>query len=57
MVNFSVFNFQCYLIEKISRKHKMPCSVSQNSNSTASLRAKQLQQSFQRFCEMVLTSL
>ena len=56
MVNFSIFNFQCYLIDKISRKHKMLYSVSQNSNSTALLRAKQPQQSFQRFCEMVLTS-
>ena len=33
----------------------MACSVSKNSNSTASLRAKQLQPNFQRFCQMELT--
>ena len=33
----------------------MACSVSKNSNSTASLRAKQLQPNFQRFCQMKLT--
>ena len=33
----------------------MGCSVSKNSNSTASLRAKQLQLNFQRFCQMELT--
>ena len=35
---------------QISRTHEMACSVSENNNSTASLRAKQLQQSFQRSC-------
>ena len=30
----------------------MACSVSKNSNLTASLRAKQLQPNFQRFCQM-----
>ena len=33
----------------------MACSVSKNSNSTASLRAKQLQPSFPRFCQTELT--
>ena len=33
----------------------MPCLFSKNNNSIASLRAKQLQQSFQRFSKMELT--
>ena len=33
----------------------MACSVGKNSNSTASLRVKQLQLNFQRFCQMELT--
>ena len=33
----------------------MACSVSKNSNSTASLRAKQLQPNFTRFCQTELT--
>ena len=33
----------------------MACSFSKNSNSTASLRVKQLQPSFQRFSQMELT--
>ena len=33
----------------------MACSVGKNSNSTASLRVKQLQPNFQRFCQMKLT--
>ena len=33
----------------------MACSVSKNSNSTASLRAKQLQPNFPRFCQTELT--
>ena len=33
----------------------MACSVVKNSNSTASLRVKQFQPNFQRFCQMELT--
>ena len=33
----------------------MACSVSKNSNSTASLRAKQLHPNFPRFCQTELT--
>ena len=33
----------------------MACSVGKNSNSTASLRAKQLQLIFERFCQMEFT--
>ena len=33
----------------------MVCSVGKNSNSTASLRVKQPQPNFQRFCQMKLT--
>ena len=33
----------------------MACSVSNNSNSTASLRAKQLQSNSPRFCQTELT--
>ena len=35
----------------------MACSVSKNSSSTASLRVKQTQKGFQRFCKMELTLL
>ena len=35
----------------------MAYSVGKNSNSTASLRVKQLQLNFQRFCQMELTKI
>ena len=35
----------------------MACSVSKNNNSTASLRAKQLQPNFPRFCQTELTKI
>ena len=40
---------------KFQENMKKACLVSKNSNPTASLRAKQLQQGFQRFCQMELT--
>ena len=43
-------------MKNCQEKNEMVCWVSMNINLTALLRLKQLQQTFQRFCQMGLTS-